>query len=110
MGYYTQFKLETSDESEMHTCETCGHESFVDHGKNIAELTGYHYLFDDSIKWYDHEKHMLEYSKRYPTVLFTLSGEGEEAVDIWIKYFQNGKSQIEQAKIQVGSFDPSKLA
>ena len=68
--------------------------------------------FDDyaePCKWYDHQEKMVVLSKKFPTVLFTLSGEGEESGDLWVKYFFNGKCQIEKAKVTYNKFDRSKL-
>jgi hypothetical protein len=62
------------------------------------------------VKWYEHEKDMKEFSKRFPKVLFTLRGEGEESGDVWVKYFQNGKMQVEKVDIKLGEFDPKKLS
>lgn len=63
----------------------------------------------DSGSWYKHEKDLRDFSKNYPEVLFTLSGEGSEAGDIWKKYFRNGKCQVAKAKIIIDEFDPEKL-
>jgi hypothetical protein len=63
----------------------------------------------DRCKWYEHHDQMLAISKKYPDALFTLSGEGEEAGDIWTKYYRAGKSQQAQATIIVDEFDESKL-
>jgi hypothetical protein len=65
--------------------------------------------YRDSCKWYDHEADMLAFSKRFPDVLFELSGEGEEACDMWRKYFKNGKMQSCPAQITYEPFDESKL-
>lgn len=64
----------------------------------------------DSCKWYDHEKDMKAFSKKFPNVLFTLHGEGEEAGDVWNKYFVNGKMQVARATIAIAPFDKDKLA
>lgn len=61
-------------------------------------------------KWYYWEKDMREFSKKYPSALFTLSGEGGETGDIWKAYFINGKAQIAKARIVIDEFDPKKLA
>jgi hypothetical protein len=60
-------------------------------------------------KWYDHTEDMCRLSKEYPNVLFILTGKGEEPEDMWVKYFMNGKVQVENAVITYGKFDPKKL-
>ena len=54
---------------------------------------------------------MISISKKFPEVLFTLSGEGEESGDIWMKYFKNGKVQNANTKVTISHdpFDESKL-
>lgn len=46
----------------------------------------------DAVKWYDHEKELVEFSNKFPDTLFNLSGVGEENEDIWDLYVQNGQS------------------
>ena len=83
MGYYTHYTLETDHEHDMEKFEAA-----------IREVSGYGCnMFEDSIKWYGHEKDMLAVSKQFPDVTFYLQGYGEEATDIWAKWFKNGKSQ-----------------
>ena len=65
--------------------------------------------FDGQRKWYEHTEHMCRVSKEYSNVLFILTGNGEEPEDMWVKYFMNGKVQIEKAVITYGKFDPKKL-
>jgi hypothetical protein len=60
----------------------------------------------ESSKWYEHEDDLRELSARHPDTLLTLSGEGEEAGDIWVKYFLNGEMQECKAKI---TFEPCTL-
>lgn len=60
-------------------------------------------------RWYRHREDMTEFSKRYPSFLFVLNGEGEESGDIWREYFLNGKSQHEKASLQIAPFDKTKL-
>jgi hypothetical protein len=65
--------------------------------------------FGGQCKWYEHTEDMRNVSKKYPNVLFTLTGNGEEPEDMWVKYFMNGKVQIEKAVITYGKFDLKKL-
>ena len=44
------------------------------------------------VKWYQHEAEMLSLSRLYPTVLFTLTGRGEESYDMWRTWYRSGKA------------------
>lgn len=84
MGYRTKFELTASDDLD------------AVHKNGIAETSRYGEginLFDDEIKWYDHEKDMIAYSRKFPEVEFRLDGTGEESEDIWVKWFKNGAMQ-----------------
>lgn len=99
MGYYTKYELETIPYSN-------------EAWEVINEDDGTYYAvqeYADSCKWYDHEMDMKELSKQFPNVVFKLKGEGEEAGDLWHKYFKNGKVQVCEAKIVYDKFDESKL-
>lgn len=121
MGYETRYSLDISQADvlkEVKGMDASGNPASVfvreklDHNnvqKEICELSGYPYLWDDSCKWYDHEADMRKFSKRYSEVVFTLRGEGEESGDLWIKYFKNGKMQTANARIEYDSFDEGKL-
>lgn len=63
----------------------------------------------DAGRWDTHEADLLALSAQHPHLLFTLRGEGEDAGDIWAKYFLRGQVQVAQAEIQVAPFDPAKL-
>lgn len=97
MGYYTRYRLEY-DEKLLPDNEV---DNLID---IIDELPIHDY--SDSCKWYEHEEEMVSISEQFPTILFILSGEGEESGDIWRKYFKNGKVQVAEAKI---TFDECKL-
>lgn len=60
-------------------------------------------------KWYNYDDDMRAMSKRFPTVLFTLQGEGEESDDLWIRYYRGGKCQVCLGMITYDDFDPKKL-
>ena len=65
--------------------------------------------FNDQCKWYEHTEDMCRVSKKYPNVIFSLYGNGEEDGDMWVEYFMNGKFQVEKAVITYADFDPEKL-
>lgn len=59
--------------------------------------------------WYESDDDMLLLSTRFPGLVFTLTGCGENHDDIWISYYRDGCSQHEIARIEYGDFDPAKL-
>lgn len=82
MGYSTHYCLETSDGDRG------------SHMQAIGQLSGYGAtLFEEGWKWYEHEDHMLQYSRRHPDVTFWLQGNGEGIDDVWVKWFKNGEMQ-----------------
>lgn len=60
-------------------------------------------------EWYDYEPDMCKLSKKFPCVLFTLYGDGEDSEDKWVEYFLNGMCQYSGAKISYEDFNPEKL-
>lgn len=99
MGYYTRYELEIVE----------GNDNVTNYEEEISELYGYGSCFEDSIKWYRHIEDMKKYSLKHPKTLFKLIGEGEEAGDLWVEYYLNGKIQQVKAKIIYDDFDSSKL-
>jgi hypothetical protein len=97
MGYYTYFKLNVIEGGDLN----------IDYQEELEEMIDYY--LDDSIKWYDHENDMRKFSMKYPNVVFELTGEGEEAGDLWKEYYKNGKMQQCDAVIIYPDFDESKL-
>jgi hypothetical protein len=59
--------------------------------------------------WRDYENEVKKFSKQFPTWLFTIHGEGEEAMDLWVSYILNGKMQHEKAQITFASFNQNCL-
>ena len=72
-------------------------------------LKGFISGYEDTCKWYEHEKELREISAKIPGVIITLEGKGEEQGDHWIKYFMNGKMQYCPAKVTFDDFDMDKL-
>lgn len=107
MGYYTRFEVTIDkplrDELGDDDLDNALRDASGGYGFAGGETT-------DSCKWYEHETNMRDLSKKYPGVLFTVRGEGEESGDIWTKYFRDGKMQYCKAQIVVAPFDPAKLA
>lgn len=108
MGYYTTYKLQIHNPEKMPA-----NKNVI---KEFVETTEFveHYLDEegnnlDTAKWYEHETDLKAFSKKYPEIIFKLSGEGEESGDIWSKYFQNGKMQDCRAKVVTPGFNPNKL-
>lgn len=98
MGYNTQYSLKVTPEIEE-----------VRVAVQDDEDLAWAFERGEACKWYDHEHDMIAFSKRFPDVLFELSGEGEEGGDLWRKYFKNGKVQRCPAIITYDAFDESKL-
>ena len=107
MGYQTTYTLDTdiSDRDVNEILSVLDKEKYNELFYAIDE-SGRTY---NSSKWYEHEDDLLEISLLYEDVVFHLYGEGENAADVWHKYFCNGKIQRCCAKIEFDSFDPSKL-
>ena len=130
MGYYTQYSIEANYEApelgnkakpcpcgavlETRYCPECGMKATGFLEMNtweaiISSYVDYPYMFEESVKWYDHRKDMIRVSKDYPDILFTLSGEGEEPEDLWKEYYLNGQYQEAKAVITFEDFHPGKL-
>ena len=76
MGYYTHHKLEIIPSNE-------------DLYTEFVEDTGY--IENDSTKWYECDKDCERLSSENLGYLIVVTGEGEEAGDVWRKAFLNGE-------------------
>ena len=93
MGYYTDFSLDWDANPET----TAAIEAAIEE----LEIP-----LDDEAKWYDYGVEMTVLTRRFPDVLFTLTGIGQEHDDIWRHYFKGAHDQKEIASI---TFAPSTL-
>lgn len=116
MGYYTDYELTISAfQDEMNSGSNEISALVAKDLEKEIEMMNVFEQGDCSMgwyansKWYDHETDMLLLSKRFPEVLFELSGVGEEYNDIWTSYFHDGASQHCPAEITYPPFDVSKL-
>lgn len=105
MGYYSNFKLEIyHPDNEDIIADLRGHnedahKALQDDG-NTNEPT----------KWYDMDKDMKEFSKKYPDALFEMHREGESGGDDQCNYyFQNGRSQVCWVILSFPDYDPDKM-
>lgn len=110
MGYYTYYEVSYKDESRG-----------KDYAEKLAKINPDYFdcyyngfaldcledlISADSMRWYDHDKDMLELSKAFPDELFILHGEGEENGDLWNAYYKNGKMQVCHAEFTYPQPDP----
>lgn len=103
MGYYTSYKISIKDDAGKYI-------DTDDVKDDISSISGYH-PFVESCTWYNNERDMIKLSKlsRYKDVVFCLSGEGEDADDLWKKYFKNGKVQVCKGVISYPEYSADKL-
>lgn len=101
MGYYTRFNLEVSTKSGGEVDEA----TLQKVQARFDDMLGWSGAFDevtdysDEWKWYEYEHDMIEFSKEFPNLCFTLEGDGEDREDWWTEWFQNGKFYKSVAKI-----------
>jgi len=107
MGYYTRYTLEVKGEGPIldqfvrdfdDNKQMCAYGGL--RGVTALEVNGKELYNDaEACKWYDCDTDLKLLSKEYPNLLFTLSGKGEEAGDLWRNYYRNGHAQACRAKI-----------
>jgi hypothetical protein len=105
MGYYTDYNLEV--ETSMNSRDIII--DLINTNENAQ------YAFDedgyciDSMKWYNAEEEIKEFSLKYPNVLFKLRGKGESDDDMWLAFIQNGKSYRKDLILLDPKFDSNLL-
>ena len=88
MGYITYFNLEMigSDEDIAKACD----DAKTYNNELIAELLDGEYL---EAKWYDFQTDFSDFAKRHPSILFIVTGDGEESDDLWEARFKGDISE-----------------
>lgn len=101
MGYYTIYSLNIIKDPNNEI------EAFKNELSNYFTDTEVDYLFDGYLeaKWYDWSTNLEGISKKFPNMLFLLSGDGEEPLDIWNCYFCNGNSHYREIQTHWEEFD-----
>lgn len=94
MGYYTRHDVSNNSEEVIQA---------------LHEVSGYGYLQDSEIKWYNCKEDCKEVSRRFPDQLITVEGVGEDHPDIWGLYAKNGRVYQEEAKMILPEFEETKL-
>lgn len=110
MGYYTLYQLKMIRSSSE---DKKGEFAEMVKEMNEKYVLGIGMVSDTETdifeaKWYHWEKDMTDMSKKYPDILFELSGDGEEQDDFWKARFLNGECEYSEAKMVYEPF--SKLA
>ena len=93
MWYYTRHSLSIEDNP---TKEKSNQEIFEEIKADENIWYGFYELdeFWESIKGYDLEHNLKEFSKKYPNKIFRIKWEWEENYDIWEMVICNWKSKI----------------
>lgn len=106
MGYYTSYSLSIINNPSN------GRDLIEELRKENKDAA---YAIDDigsmqqPIKWYDYDKDMRAFSKKFPGIIFLLEGIGEEQPDMWKAWFMNGKMFRAEAVITYPDFNPDLL-
>lgn len=100
MGYYTWYTLEVlkdPDDQEDQFWE------------ELDEITGFandFKKFDGAeAKWYSWKEDMIKLSKKFPKMFFSLDGNGEGSLDIWVAHFCNGECNYREIQTYWEKFD-----
>lgn len=101
MGYYTNYCLEIIKDPNNEI------ESFKKELENYLSNTQVNELLESYLegKWYECITNLELISKKFPNMLFLLSGDGEEPLDTWNCYFCNGKSHYREIQTYWKEFD-----
>jgi hypothetical protein len=105
MGYLTRFHLQTFAENEKVATEAYDYLDYGPDGDYECSMFGGYNGQTDPMKWYGWKEDLIVASKKFPTVTFIMSGNGEDDGDLWRAYALDG--EIEMCDGQV-IFNPPK--
>ena len=116
MGYYTRYTVranvlvnggigELLDTATANAIEKTINERYFNDTFGLNDKT-------EETKWYEWENDMSIVSKKFPHILFTVEGIGEESGDIWQCFICNGQFSERfkpSMKFEYGDFDQLKF-
>lgn len=105
MGYYTYYEV-SWDKHEAEEIDQAIESAFdkltglgsIAQEYNVDEFDG-HACITAYAKWYDWMDDMNKFSKMYPDILFTVSGDGENGDDLWKCVWKDGCYELQVAAI-----------
>ena len=104
MGYYTWYTLDILKDPDNQV------EQFWE---ELDKTTGFAKDFEryggSEAKWYNWENDMIEISKKFPKMMFSLDGNGEESLDIWCAHFCNGQCNYREIQTYWEEFNPEEF-
>lgn len=111
MGYYSYFELSAKPFDSKTLVPMSRYEELdVEIAKmNVMEDHIYENEWSGYGKWYDCREDMLLLSTKFPEMLFTLHGDGDETGDLWYEYYNNGRLQRCPAEIVYPVYEEEKL-
>lgn len=107
MGYYTNYNLSvknvrSNDEFMVLQAvlrQKCIINYALDDGEYNSKTHNAEFYSYDMVKWYEHDKDMIEISKLIPHMTFMLAGNGENYEDQYRIYYKDGESEYTEAEI-----------
>lgn len=112
MGYYTKYRLKIISPNIEAEAQR---KAFYDWSEDTSFVFDEYATPDEVMqgyqgKWYDWNKEMLEFSKKFPMLIFQLDGSGQEGeFDEWRAFFKNGKYFEQKAELNFPTPDFSQL-
>ena len=105
MGYYTAHTLSVRHKNEDAIIAEF-RKSYEDAEYALTENGN----TNNETSWWSSEDDLKEFSKKYPKVLFMMTGNGSDAGgDYWNLYVKNGKSFKAIGEIKYPAYNPKKL-